>query len=105
MRPKIYDEETAKWRTHYSRVKAQANFRREEWAFTYESWTHMWDQSGKREHRGRKPHQYCMVRKDPIEAWGPHNCIIVTRRMHLKKQAYEAIHNYEKRDWEDKHSV
>lgn len=92
-------------RLAYSRCKAQAKYRKEEWAFTIEDWLELWETSGVKQHRGSKPHQYCMVRKDPIEAWGAHNCIIVARRMHLKKQAYEQMWNVPKTDWQDRHSV
>ena len=89
----------------YSRQKAQAKFRKEEWAFTYETWYDLWVKSGKIEHMGSKPHQYCMVRLDEIEAWGPHNCIIITRRQHLKKQAYVQFCGYPNLPWEEKHGV
>lgn len=81
-----------KWVYAYSRAAAQARFYKQEWAFTLETWYDMWDQSGVKEHRGNKPHQYVMVRKDEIEAWGPHNCIIMSRRTHLKKHCYERLH-------------
>lgn len=93
------------WNRKYSRAQSQAKYRKEEWAFTPESWYKLWVNSGKMKHIGREPHCYCMVRKDPIEAWGPHNCIIVTRRMHLRKQAYEGFHQLPKTDWKDEHGV
>jgi len=93
------------WNIRYSRSKAQAKYMKQEWAFTDETWYALWEQSGVMEHMGSKPHQYCMVRKDEIEAWGPHNCLIISRRMHLKKTAYTAIHRYPNAPWEDKHSV
>lgn len=91
-------------RQKYARAKAQAKFRREEWAFTADTWYNMWLDSGVIEHRGRKPHQYCMVRLDTIEAWGPHNCIIVPRRTHMKKAAYEMLSG-DKTDWQRRHGV
>lgn len=93
------------WRDRYSRAQAQAKFRREEWAFSCDSWYKMWQQSGVAEHMGRELHQYCMVRKDTIEAWGPHNCIIVTRRMKFKRDAYVNIHKHYASDWENKHAT
>ena len=90
----------------YSRSKAQAKFQKHEWAFTLETWYTMWEESGVKEHRGNKPYQYVMVRKDEIEAWGPHNCIVVSRRKHLIKGCLENIHkSIPKRDWEDRHAV
>jgi len=91
-------------RRKYSLAKAQAKFRQEEWAFTADTWYQQWIESGVMQHRGKQPHQYCMVRLDTIEAWGPHNCIIVPRRMHLKKCMYETkTKNYT--DWQPKHGV
>lgn len=103
-RPKIYHI-PSEWAKKYSKAQAQAKFRKEEWAFNQDTWYEMWMQSGVSEHSGRQPHQYCMVRKDPIEAWGPHNCIIVPRRMHLKKRAYVEFLNYPDVPWEDRHDV
>lgn len=89
----------------YSRSKAQAKYHGHEWAFTDESWYEMWLESGKLEHMGTKVHQYCMVRLDEIEAWGPHNCIIITRRSHLKKQGYVNLRSYPDEPWLPRHAV
>ena len=94
-----YDE-----RVKYSRAKAQAKYRREEWAFTFETWYNMWLESGVIEHRGSRPHHYCMVRLDTIEAWGPHNCIIVSRRTHMKK-AHHRMTTGQDTDWQRRHGV
>ena len=93
------------WNRRYARMKAQAKYRGHEWNLPPEDYMQLWEQSGVKEHCGREPHQYCMVRKDPIEAWSKNNCIIVTRRMHLRKQAYEGFHRYPSTDWEDHHGV
>ena len=66
------------WNRRYARMKAQAKYRNQEWNLEPEEYMKMWDNSGVKEHCGRQPHQYCMVRKDPIEAWSTNNCIIVT---------------------------
>jgi len=84
------------WNVRYSRAKAQAAYFKQEWAFTPENWYKIWCDSGVMEHLGRLPHQYCMVRIDNIEAWGPHNIIIIPRRMHFKKLFYEYVAKYEK---------
>jgi len=103
--PKKYNLESKEWNRKYAMAKSQARYRKEEWAFTDESWYKMWKDSGVMEHMGVQSHQYCMVRKDPIEAWSPKNCIIVSRRMHFRKRMYESLHNYPKTDWQDKHGV
>jgi hypothetical protein len=103
-RPKVY-EIPSEWAKRYSKAQAQAKFRKEEWAFDQHTWLKMWLDSGVSEHLGRQPHNYCMSRKDPIEAWGPHNCVIIPRRMHLKKKAFVNFHGYPDAPWEDRHNV
>lgn len=104
---RIYPEEMSlDWRRKYSRAKAQAKFRNEEWAFTAESWYALWADSDLIQHRGKQNHNYCMVRKDNIEAWGPHNCILVSRRQYFRKQAYETmLKKIPVTEWKDKHDV
>jgi len=95
-----------KWVLAYSKARAQAKFQKQEWAFELETWYDLWESSGVMEHRGRKPHQYVMVRKDEIEAWGPHNCIIVSRRTQLKKHCYERLHKMsEITEWDDRFAI
>ena len=89
----------------FAMAKAQAKFRKEEWAFTPEEWYAFWKDSGFIEHLGKGVHQYCMVRKDPIEAWSVDNCIIVKRRTHFRKMLYENCHNVPRTDWEEKHDI
>ena len=103
-RPKIY-EIPSEYAKRYSKAQAQAKFRREEWAFDQHTWLKMWQDSGVLEHAGRQPHQYCMVRKDPIEAWSPTNCIIIPRRQHFKKRAYVEFQGYPDAPWEDRHDI
>jgi hypothetical protein len=73
------------WNVYYARARCQARHRREEWAFTPETWYRMWKNSGVMQYRMRQPQGYCMARMDKLEAWGPHNCVIVNRRNQLKK--------------------
>lgn len=102
----VYDQSIPSCiRKQYSRAKAQAKYRREEWAFTAESWYAKWQESGRIEHRGSKPHHFCMVRLDSIEAWSPKNTIIVSRRLHMRKGAYEQFGYAIKTDWQPKHDA
>ena len=49
----IYDRSIpSEDRTAYARQKAQAKYRRQEWAFTIDTWLDMWNTSGVKEHRG-----------------------------------------------------
>lgn len=94
------------WVRKYSMAKAQAVALGQEWAFELETWYDMWEASGVKEHRGPRIHQYCMVRKDPIEAWGPHNCIIVARRTHMRKHCYEKmLKTVKTTEWTDQHDI
>ena len=79
------------WNVYYSRARSQARYRREEWAFTEDTWMRHWQNSGVMEHRHRRAHGYCMVRLDRTEAWGPHNCVIVPRRKQLGKVLWRGI--------------
>jgi hypothetical protein len=71
------------WNVYYARARCQARHRREEWAFTPESWYKCWCDSGLMDLRDRKRSGYVMVRVDRIEAWGPHNCRIISRLRQL----------------------
>jgi biotin-(acetyl-CoA carboxylase) ligase len=106
---KVYDNPNGiprEWITKYSMAKAQARALGQEWAFELEDWYDMWERSGVKEHRGHKIHQYCMVRKDPIEAWGAHNCIIVARRTHMRKHCYEKmLKTVKTTEWTDSHDI
>lgn len=93
------------WNTYYARARCQALYRNSFWAFTPHTWYHMWQQSGVMQHKGRKIHQYRMVRMDPIEAYGPHNCIIVSNRMAYRKNMYENLRRGPRTDWQTQHAV
>jgi hypothetical protein len=46
-----------------------------------------------------------MVRLDTIEAWSPKNTIIVTRRVHMRKNGYEGLKWTKKTNFEPRHDV
>lgn len=73
------------WNVYYARARCQARYRREEWAFTEETWMRMWRNSGVMQYRMSRIQGYCMARMDKLEAWGPHNCVIVSRRSQVIK--------------------
>ena len=85
------------WNRHYAKHKHKAYSKGHEWAFTHESWYKIWQDSGVMQYRGRRVHEYCMVRLDPIEAWGPHNCIIVERRKQMSSIITKNPHTKQKR--------
>lgn len=93
------------WNIYYARARCQALFRNAYWAFTPQSWYQLWVDSGVMRHRGRRIHQYRMVRMDPIEAYGPHNCIIVSNRMAFRKLWYENTRRCVKSNFQPEHAV
>lgn len=64
-------------RTRYTQQKCQADKRKIEWLFTFETWWQMWEISGKWNERGRKKGQYCMARKGDIGPYSPDNVEII----------------------------
>jgi len=93
------------WSVRYARMKAQAKFRRDEWSLSPDEYMKCWQDSGVMEHCGIASHQYCMVRKDPIESWCANNVIIVSRRKFLSKKMYEDMHSLPRRDYKDSDGV
>ena len=93
------------WNIYYARARCQALYRNSFWAFTPETWYKTWVDSGVMRHKGRKIHQYRMVRMDPIEAYGPHNCIIVSNRMAYRKLIYENTRRVPRTNWQWHHAV
>lgn len=103
--PKKYPSLQMPWNLRYSRMKAQAKYRKQEFALSPEEYMQLWEDSGVKEHCGKEPHQYCMVRLDNLEAWSVKNCIIVSRRMYFRKGAYENWDYAPRTDWQQHHGV
>ena len=70
--------------TAYMKMKAQANFRGEIFAITFEEfqrlWLGFWDQ------RGRGINNYCLTRTDPEGAWIWGNIECMPRLEHFQRQ-------------------
>lgn len=66
----------------------QANYRKEEWNLSFESFVLKWSEHWHK--RGRTPEDYCMTRNDIDGAWDDVNTIVITRaehfQMHRKRQ-------------------
>lgn len=67
----------------YIQQKNQATFRKEDWDFLFVNWSRMWEDSGKWERKGRKGHQYSMMRLSKDKAWCKDNCKIMIRSKQL----------------------
>lgn len=69
------------WQKHH----AQARFRKEEYALTWEDWQQLWPHELFVQ-RGRMPDDLSLIRIDPSQPWCMSNVEVVTRREHLRTQ-------------------
>lgn len=69
----------------WSRAKAQAAFRNEQWDLTFEEFQKIWQ--GYWDQRGRASTDYCMSREDPFGPWTIDNVNCIQRREYLRRQA------------------
>jgi hypothetical protein len=75
-------------RRAYSRMRAQAKFRREEFILTWQEFYDMWAPVW--EHRGRALEQLCLSRIDWEGEWSIDNVQIITREEHFKIQGRQS---------------
>lgn len=77
---KIPHEQYCAW----LQMRAQANYRQEEFNLTFEEfqtlWKDHWDM------KGRGSDQYCLTREDPDGAWDAKNTSCILRIEHLRRQ-------------------
>jgi hypothetical protein len=85
----------------WSRSKAQAKFRGDDFLITEEEWmtlvwpTDLWLR------RGRRSEDLCLVRDDPKGAWSVDNVMIVTRRAQLiLQQSNPTLYEMEPNIWD-----
>lgn len=78
--------------TPWQRMKAQANFRGEEFTLKFEDFYNLWKDHWPQ--RGRGIDDLCMSRNDHSGPWSKKNTIIITRKEHYKNQVnYRASTN------------
>lgn len=65
------------------KMKAQANFRGEEWQLTFEDYQTAWQ--GKWHLKGRTVLAYCLTREDSEGAWHKDNVMCIERQEHFKR--------------------
>lgn len=76
---KFKDDKTHKMYRAFVRQRNQAAFRKEEWAITFEEWQALWtDETW--ENKGRKTHQYSMLRNDFQKGWTLDNVNVANRK-------------------------
>jgi len=66
----------------YNRMKAQAAFRSEPFELTFRDFQTAWSEHW--HERGRRQHEYCLIRKDPDEPWALGNVETMQRQEHFK---------------------
>ena len=74
--PRVHDQYYG-----FLRMRAQANFRHEEWDLTFEEYQAIWD--ARWESRGKRSDQYCLTREDPEKPWNLANIICILRHDQL----------------------
>lgn len=74
-------------RLSYSRMKAQAKFRGEEFLLTWEEYQQIWE--GKWHLRTSHKGGLCLTRKDWTGSWSVANIEMVDRNTHWRRQAVE----------------
>lgn len=81
-------------------MKAQANYRKEIFALSFEDfqmlWADRWDMKGK------GSDNYCLTREDPNGAWIRGNVVCIVRIEHLRRQK---LYKQEKRKWQTQQKV
>lgn len=70
----------------YLKHKAQARYRSEPYALTWDDWQTLWTDE-LFEQRGRRVQDLVLVRRNRAESWNRNNCQICTRREHFKTRA------------------
>ena len=80
----VYPGILAKHRLSYTRMRAQAKFRDEEFTLTWDEYQAIW--AGKWEQKGRDVTSLCMSRKDWDGVWSSDNIELITRHEHFRRQ-------------------
>lgn len=65
--------------------RAQARFRKEQYALTWEDWQSIWPDE-LFEQRGRGKHNLCLQMIEPFLGWSTFNVEVVTRIEHLQRK-------------------
>lgn len=68
----------------FLQMRAQAQFRGETFALSFEDFQQLW--LGHWDQKGRGSGQYCLTRKDPKGKWTLDNVVCMPRIEHLRRQ-------------------
>jgi len=83
----------------FLQMRAQANFRKEVFALTFEDFQNLWGEYWYR--KGRGSGDYCLTREDPDGDWCIGNVTCMPRVEHLRRQRlFKKLENQEKRKWQ-----
>lgn len=80
-----YDKERTLCHRGWSRAKAQAKYRGEDWQLTADDWKAIWTPE-LHARRGRGTDDLCLFRIDSEKSWHKDNVILITRRAQLIRQ-------------------
>lgn len=84
----------------YRQQARQASQRGLGWFFTFETWLHMWEASGKLHLRGKGAGKYVMARRGDVGPYSPENCFICPFEQNIRdghKNAGRIASNPEKK--------
>lgn len=76
-------------------MRAQANYRKEIFALSFEEFQRLWQ--GNWEQKGRGTGDYCLTREDPDGAWIWGNVLCLPRVEHLRRQK---LYKKERKKWQ-----
>lgn len=65
-------------------MRAQANYRKEQFMLSFEEFQTLW--LGHWDQKGRGQNHYCLTREDPDGAWIRGNVVCIPRLEHLRRQ-------------------
>lgn len=88
---KVQGEIPHKQHLAWLQMRAQANYRGEIFALTFEEFQRLW--LGNWDNKGRSNSSYCLTREDPDGAWIIGNVSCVPRIEHLRRQKFYKSRN------------
>jgi hypothetical protein len=83
----VYPGQLSEYRLSFTRMRAQAKFRKEEFTLTWDEYQEIW--ADKWHLKGRASDDLCLSRIDWAKGWNIDNVSLVFRVDHLRKQCKE----------------
>lgn len=92
---KVQGEENHEQYLSWLQMRAQANYRKEVFALSFEDFKLLW--AGRWQSKGRGSDSYCLTREDPDGAWIMGNVQCIPRVEHLSRQR---LYRKERKKWQ-----